>query len=100
MNANHSLQLPAQMSNSGGRWHLYIPLMNTPGLWPEHDWHRSAPTPTLAEREQALNALGYETVPGAEWTWVEDSDVPDEPTSSVWLIATVMIRTTVVDGAA
>lgn len=84
--------LPAQMSNSGGTWHLYIPLMNTPAAWPEHIWNRTAAVPTIAERERALNGLGYESAPGDEWSWIEDSDTYGDPTSPVRLIATVSVR--------
>jgi hypothetical protein len=93
-------RLPAQMSNSGGRWHLYVPLMNTPERWPEHNWDRAATIPTLAERERALNGLGYETAPGDEWTWIEDSDIPGDPTSPVRLIATVLVQVAGFGGAA
>ncbi|WP_424861599.1 DUF6303 family protein [Streptomyces sp. MMS24-I29] len=91
-------RLPAQMSNSGGRWHLYVPL-STPGAWPAHDWPRFASTPTLAEREQVLNALGYETVPCSGWRWIEDSDIPDDPASPVFLIAAAMVRPIPTGGA-
>ncbi|MGW3733172.1 DUF6303 family protein [Streptomyces sp. NPDC005148] len=91
--------LPAQMSNSGGSWHLYVPLMGTPSPWPEHDWKRATPTPTLEEREHALNGLGYEVPPGAEWSWIEDSDAPADPGAPVRLIATVTAWPTTGGGA-
>ncbi|WP_406147279.1 DUF6303 family protein [Streptomyces sp. NBC_01012] len=90
--------LPAQMSNSGGTWHLFVPLMNA-SVWPAHDWARSAPAPTVAERERALNDLGYESAPGHHWIWTEDSEIYDDPTSSVRLIATVLIAPRVLGGA-
>ncbi|MFI6609716.1 DUF6303 family protein [Streptomyces sp. NPDC050507] len=94
------MTLPAQMSNSGGTWHLYVPLMNTPTAWPEHIWNRTAAVPTVAEREHALNGLGYESVPGDEWSWIEDSDIPGDPASPVRLIASVRVRPTLWGGAA
>ncbi|MGY4907109.1 DUF6303 family protein [Streptomyces sp. 900116325] len=93
-------KLSAQMSNSGGRWHLYVPLMNAATVWPEYDWARRSTVPTLAEREQALSALGYESAPDGEWTWVEDSDTPGDPTSPVRLIAAATIRPSTTGGAA
>lgn len=70
--------LPAQMSNSGGRWHLYVPL--TGEQWPAHYWSSTAPVPTLAERARAL-ALGFAVA--GEWTWIEDSEVYGDPATAV-----------------
>ncbi|MEE1755628.1 DUF6303 family protein [Streptomyces sp. SP18CS02] len=78
----------AQISDGGG-WHLYVALPNTSRMWPEWEWPRGIPTPTLAERDEALAALGYEVVPGAEWDWCEDSDGPGSP---VRLLAAVAVR--------
>lgn len=91
--------LPAQMSDSGGQWHLYVPLLNTPAPWPEHIWPREAVTPTIAERERALNGLGYESAPGNKWSWIEDSDIYGDPTSPVRLIATVSVRPILLGGS-
>ncbi|MCX5400066.1 DUF6303 family protein [Streptomyces sp. NBC_00102] len=85
--------LPAQMSNSGGRWHLYVPL--TGEEWPWHDWSPTAPVPTPAERARALAGLGYDVA--GEWTWIEDSEVYGDPTSAVLLIATVTVRPAATD---
>ncbi|MEU6115881.1 DUF6303 family protein [Streptomyces sp. NPDC047117] len=83
----------AQMADSGGRWHLYVVLLSTPvSQWPEHEWPRTAPTPTLTERARTLAGLGYEVAPAAEWEWIEDSDTPGDPASPVRLIATVTVR--------
>ncbi|MET9418970.1 DUF6303 family protein [Streptomyces klenkii] len=84
----------AQMANrSSGHWHLYVALMGVPvSWWPEADWGRSAPVPTLVERERALAELGYEVAPGCCWEWIEDSDDPDDPSSPVLLIAAVDVR--------
>ncbi len=85
--------LPAQMSNSGGRWHLYVPLLNVPvSLWPAHEWPPATPVPTLAERERVLDALGYSIPAQDEWSWTEDSDIPGDPATRVRLIATVTVR--------
>nr|WTB33653.1 DUF6303 family protein [Streptomyces sp. NBC_00830] len=90
----------AQMTNSAGSWHLYVPLFNRRATqWPEYDWHRTAPAPTLTERERALNGLGYDVPVGAEWSWTEDSDIPGDPASPVRLIATVTVRPTAGGGA-
>ncbi|MGM9387267.1 DUF6303 family protein [Streptomyces antibioticus] len=31
-------------------------------------------------------------MPGAEWTWTEDSEIPDDPSSPVVLIAAIRVR--------
>ncbi|MFF7359950.1 DUF6303 family protein [Streptomyces sp. NPDC008125] len=85
--------LPAQMSNSGGRWHLYVPL--TGEEWPAHDWSPTAPVPTLAERARVLAGLGYAVA--GEWTWIEDSEVYGDPTTTVRLIATATVRAAATD---
>ncbi|MFJ1913181.1 DUF6303 family protein [Streptomyces sp. NPDC088147] len=83
----------AQMANNGGRWHAFVVLLpGSVSLWPEHDWYRDAPVPTLTERTQVLAALGYEIAAGAEWEWTESSDVYDDPSSPVLLIATVTVQ--------
>ncbi|WP_411113372.1 DUF6303 family protein [Streptomyces sp. 029-5] len=82
------------MSDSGdGWWHAYVVLpTGSSSLWPEYDWHRDAPVPTVGERAQVLAALGYEVAPGAEWEWCEDSYRPGDPSSPVRLIATVTVQ--------
>lgn len=82
----------AQMSVFKGRWRLYVVLLNTTDPWPEHDFDRAAPVPTFTERSEALSVLGFEPMPGAEWTWTEDSDNPADPASPVVLIAAVWVR--------
>ncbi|MFD8028166.1 DUF6303 family protein [Streptomyces sp. NPDC059717] len=83
-------QFTAQMSMPGGRWRLYVVLMNTTVPWPEY---RFGPTvPTLTERAEALNVLGFVPVPGAEWEWTEDSETHDDPASPVVLIAAIRLH--------
>ncbi|MFF1343645.1 DUF6303 family protein [Streptomyces sp. NPDC058290] len=81
----------AQMSNSGGRWRLYVVLMGV-SKWPEHRWPGAASVPTLAERVHALAALGYEIVPEGRWEWLEDCTDPLDARSPVLLIASVPVR--------
>jgi hypothetical protein len=84
----------AQMAVSrwSGRWRLYVPLLGQPvSAWPEYEFD-SAVVPTAAARSRALNRLGYVFTDGAEWTWVEDSVVPDDAASPVLLIASVTVR--------
>ncbi|MEV4974877.1 DUF6303 family protein [Streptomyces scopuliridis] len=88
-----SATFQAQIAN-GGRWHAYVVLLSVPvSLWPEYDWCRDTPVPTVTERAQVLAALGYEVTPGAEWVWTEDSDVHGDPSSPVRLIATITVQT-------
>ncbi|MGA5130817.1 DUF6303 family protein [Streptomyces olivoreticuli] len=83
----------AQMADSGGEWHLFVALVNQRvAQWPEYDWMRTSPTPTLTERAEALDLLGYQIVPGARWEWSEDSEDPDDPATPVRLIAAVTVR--------
>ncbi|WAZ22735.1 DUF6303 family protein [Streptomyces cinnabarinus] len=83
-------EFTAQMSVRAGRWRLYVALMNTTEVWPEYRFGRSVPT--FTDRTDALSALGFEPVPGAEWTWTEDSETPDDPASPVVLIAAIRVR--------
>lgn len=85
-------EFTAQMSTSRGRWRLYVVLLNTTAPWPESDFGRTGPVPTLAERAEALSVLGFEPVPGTEWRWIEDSENPDDPASPVCLIAAASVR--------
>lgn len=82
----------AQVSQRRGRWHLYVVLPDAPGFaWPDCLFAGTA-VPTLAERSEALNALGYVFTNGAEWRWVEDSETPDDPSSPVHLIASIAVE--------
>ncbi|MGW5767543.1 DUF6303 family protein [Streptomyces longwoodensis] len=80
----------AQVSMRQGRWRLYVALLNTTARWPEHHFGRAVPT--FTQRTDALKALGFEPVPGAEWSWTEDSEIPDDPSSAVLLIAAIQVR--------
>jgi hypothetical protein len=82
----------AQMTNSGEGWRLYVALFGSVALWPEFDWSRPEPVPTPAERQEALSSLGFEIVPGREWTWSEHSETHDDPASPAFLIAAVAVR--------
>ncbi|MCQ8835630.1 DUF6303 family protein [Streptomyces malaysiensis] len=88
-------EFTAQMSTGARGWRLYVVLLNTFEIWPEHDFGRAAPVPTFTERAAALTALGYELVPGAEWEWCETPDIPEDLSSPVLLIATVRVRSLV-----
>ncbi|MFE3494207.1 DUF6303 family protein [Streptomyces sp. NPDC059169] len=79
------------MSSSGGPWRLYVALMGAVE-WPDFRWERSAPVPMIAERRAALATLGYEQVPGCEWSWIEDTATYGDDASPVLLIATVNVR--------
>lgn len=81
----------ARLSNSfNGEWELYVVIGDTTSQhWPAHDFRRSAPVPTPAERAAALTALGYEVADGAEWEWMELSSDPAEP---VELLASADVR--------
>lgn len=83
-------QFTAQMSMNAGRWRLYVVLLNTTDPWPHHTFG-PAPVPTFTARTQALSGLGFEPVPGTEWTWTEYSEKPDDPASPVRLIAAVRV---------
>ncbi|MEU3465963.1 DUF6303 family protein [Streptomyces sp. NPDC006733] len=81
----------AMLTNSGGHWHLYVVLMDATE-WPEYDWQRAAPSPTVAEREQALAELGYVIAARAIWGWSEDLQICDDPTSPSLLLASISVR--------
>ncbi|MFC5723504.1 DUF6303 family protein [Streptomyces gamaensis] len=80
----------AHLSSSGGPWRLYVVLMGV-SHWPDFQWERPGPVPTIAERREALALLGYEPVRGAEWSWIEDTATYD-PSSPVVLIAAIKVR--------
>ncbi|MFH8416088.1 DUF6303 family protein [Streptomyces collinus] len=82
--------LTAQMSGAGGQWRLYVVLYGE-SEWPTVRWE-SAPVPTGAQRREALASLGYEVAPGAEWTWIEDTQKPFDDSTPVILIAAVDVR--------
>ncbi|MFE9395052.1 DUF6303 family protein [Streptomyces flavidovirens] len=90
MNGQTAPEFTAQMSLRDGRWGLYVVLLNTSERWPEHRFGRTIPT--LTDRTDALSVLGFEPVPGAEWTWTEDSETPNNPASPVVLIAAIRVR--------
>ncbi|KOV02023.1 hypothetical protein ADK91_21345 [Streptomyces sp. XY511] len=75
----------AQMACRAGTWHLYV---IQPGAvrWPGHAF-TGASVPTVAERWQALEGLGYVFTGAPEWTWVEDAEQFGNPASPVVLIA-------------
>ncbi|MEU3860483.1 DUF6303 family protein [Streptomyces sp. NPDC028722] len=85
-------EFTAQMSVRRGRWRLYVVLLNTTEQWPQHDFGGAWPVPTFTERTQALNALGFEPVPEAKWTWTEDTETHGDPSSAVLLIAAARVR--------
>ncbi len=85
-------EFTAQMSMHRGRWRLYVVLLNTAERWPEYGFDRALPVPTFTERVNALSVLGFEPVPGAAWAWTEDRRDPDDPASSVVLIAAIRVR--------
>ncbi|WP_432013906.1 DUF6303 family protein [Streptomyces cucumeris] len=85
-------EFTAQMSANARGWRLYVVLLNTFEVWPEYEFGRAAPMPTFTERAAALTVLGFEPVTGAEWVWCETTDIPDDPSSAVCLIASVRVR--------
>ncbi|MGF1342842.1 DUF6303 family protein [Streptomyces flavovirens] len=73
-----------------GTWELYV-LTDAPSLeWPEYEFRRVAPVPTLEERAAALAALGYEVVDGAEWEWLETR--PGPKAMATHLFAAIPVR--------
>ncbi|ELP70958.1 DUF6303 family protein [Streptomyces turgidiscabies] len=83
-------EFTAQMSIRESRWRLYVVLLNTCERWPEHPFGHAVPT--FTDRTDALSVLGFEPVPGAEWTWTEYSETPDDPSSPVGLIGAIRVR--------
>ncbi|WP_327414418.1 DUF6303 family protein [Streptomyces sp. NBC_01233] len=81
----------ARLANGySGEWEVYVVTNGTPSQdWPEHDFGRSTPVPTLAERAAALAGLGYEGADGAEWEWQE---FHGDATDRVRLLAALDVR--------
>ncbi|MFZ4279655.1 DUF6303 family protein [Streptomyces rhizosphaericola] len=82
----------AQMSVFKGGWRLYVALLNTTDPWPEFRFAGGLAVPTFTQRAEALSVLGFEPVAGAEWEWSEYSDDPDDPSTTITLLATVRVR--------
>jgi uncharacterized protein DUF6303 len=85
-------EFTAQMSHSGGRWCLYVIQRGRAGGWPQHWFTDGGPIPTFTQRADALTALGFETVPGVLWEWVEASADPADPSSRILLFACIRVR--------
>ncbi|GHA51939.1 hypothetical protein GCM10010372_59780 [Streptomyces tauricus] len=84
--------LTAQMSmGSGGAWRLYVVVLGEPD-WPTYRWDFFHAVPSVAQRRTALTSLGYEPVSGGEWSWTEDSLVPDDDTTTPVLIAAINVQ--------
>lgn len=75
------------VSPGTGKWRLFVALLGTTEVWPEHVF--TAEVPTLTARAAALAQLGYEPVANGPWEWEEDGSSPDQP---VDLLASIKIR--------
>ena len=75
------------VSPSTGTWRLFVAVLGTTEVWPEHVF--TAEVPTLAARTAALAQLGYEPVANGGWEWEEDSSSPDKP---VDLLASIKVQ--------
>jgi uncharacterized protein DUF6303 len=80
-----------QMSQRAGRWRLYVVLYGET-CWPEHYFTPGPAVPTLTERTQALDALGYRPVGDDPWEWTETSEDYEDPSSPVVLIAATTVE--------
>ncbi|MBV2358112.1 hypothetical protein KUM39_27845 [Streptomyces sp. J2-1] len=81
--------LRAQMAlRDNGAWWVYV----CADEWPTHTFTRTGRVPTVTERAAALAALGFEPVPGAQWSWSEDAREYGDPSSPVVLITATTVR--------
>ncbi|MEW1634501.1 DUF6303 family protein [Streptomyces sp. NPDC093801] len=81
----------ARLTNSFmGEWELYVVTDAPTRDWPFHEFGRTGPVPTLAERTAALTALGYESAQAGEWAWTESQNTFAE---RVELTASLTVRT-------
>ncbi|MEU5821864.1 DUF6303 family protein [Streptomyces sp. NPDC047803] len=75
-----------------GRWRLYVVIFGAlVSQWPEHVFDGDT-VPSVQDRSQALNALGYTPVEGPVWDWTEDYFPGDDPAGPVRLIASARVR--------
>ncbi|WP_405543772.1 DUF6303 family protein [Streptomyces goshikiensis] len=78
--------------NYAGDWEIYVVTDSpSPRDWPEHDFARTSPVPTLTERTAALATLGYQVADGARWEWHELDTDDDEPARLLGMIDVVRI---------
>ncbi|WP_411130500.1 DUF6303 family protein [Streptomyces sp. x-19] len=80
----------ARLTNTDSTWEIYVVTDSPyPWDWPTHKFGASAAIPTLAQRDTALAALGYEADTSAEWEWQE---LPTGYMDSVELLAALDVQ--------
>ncbi|MEU3279243.1 DUF6303 family protein [Streptomyces antibioticus] len=86
----------AELRRTQGGWRLQVqvPGMLAKGDWPTTEFSGRGPTmPTVAERDAALEELGYRPVDPERgalgWSWIEAQEFPDQ---AAYFIGTVQVR--------
>ncbi|MFF9055370.1 DUF6303 family protein [Streptomyces erythrochromogenes] len=80
----------AHLVHRDGRWRLFVALPGRVTHWRTH--YFTGPTvPSVQERSRALTALGFALTDGTAWSWTEDHERVDDPSSPVILIAHVPV---------
>lgn len=91
--------LRALLSESKSGWRLCVSVLGSVDAWPEYSFAPGGRVPTFTERAQALSALGFVQAPATEWEWTEFNTDPTDPSSPVWLLASVPVRSRTEDTA-
>lgn len=84
----------AELRRTQGGWRMEVkvPAMLLSGGWPTTEFSGRGPTaPTVTERNEALEELGYRPADPERvgWNWIEAQESPDEP---AYFIAHTQVR--------
>ncbi|WP_327384144.1 DUF6303 family protein [Streptomyces sp. NBC_01207] len=77
----------------GPCWQLYVAMSGLVSEWPTFTWPTTSEVPTLDQRRNALEYLGFVLADGAEWEWTECTGPDYHPHPvQVLLLGAVKVR--------
>ncbi|WP_329313299.1 DUF6303 family protein [Streptomyces sp. NBC_01278] len=78
---------------AGPCWQLYVAQFGLVGEWPTFTWPTSTEIPTVDQRLEALECLGFTLAEAAEWEWTEHTGPDYHPHPvRVLLLGAVKVR--------